>query len=114
MIEIECNYTDPAHVHEYPDDWVFGGTDGLHPGADPRYKPNNYEYYDEKLTIIHTTSVPLCDEQALDEFTKVAGYGPGFRPKWLSVRRPDGKIEMLPWTYNKDTDTLYPKVTTNG
>ena len=105
MIEIECSYTEPAHVHVYPDDWIFGGADGLHPGADPRYKPSIYTYYDTSAKPIHTTVVPLCDDEAIDKFTDVAGYGPGFNPVWLSVQRPDGSVEMLPWLYDKATDT---------
>jgi hypothetical protein len=108
MIEVECHYTDPPHVHEYPDDWKFGGANGLHPGADPRWKPTTYEYFDDKIQRIHVTQTPLCDDQALDEFTKIARMGPTFNPKWLRVRRPDGTTEMLPWEYNKEQDTFYP------
>lgn len=105
MIVHPCQFDGPDH--EYPDDWIFGGANGLHPGADPRFKPTTYEYYDDKVAVVCLTQVPLCDDQALDEFTKVAGRG--FNPVWLSAKRPDGKIEMLPWTYDKAEDMLYPK-----
>jgi hypothetical protein len=101
MWVIECAYDGPDH--EFPDDQQFGGANGLHPGADPRWKPSVYEYYDDQVRIIETTCAPLCDDQAIDEFTKVAAYGPGFNPVWLSVRRPDGEMKMLA-TYDKATD----------
>lgn len=104
MIEWDCGYDDGPHT--FPDDWVFGGADGKHPGADPRWKPTSYTYYDERLTPVWATSSPLCDEQAIDEFTVIAGYGPGFRPVYLAAHRP-GVVEqeMIPVMYDPDTDT---------
>ena len=106
MIVQVCTYTDPPHEHEWPDDWQFGGANGEHPGADPRYKPTTYTYFDADATPLFVTQTPLCDDQALDEFTKVASFGPSFNPKWLGVQRPDKTTEMLPWTYDKATDEL--------
>lgn len=102
--EVECEYGGPDH--EFPHDWTFGGANGLHPGADPRWRPQTYEYYSDRLEIIHVTQTPMCDDQAIDEFTIVASYGPGFVPVHLSVRRPDGTIEMLKVRYDKATDTV--------
>lgn len=102
VVRIECPY-EPPHYHEFPDDWKFGGANGLHPGADPRWKPSVYTYYDASTQVCHVTSAPLCDDQALDEFTVVARFS---NPKWLSVRRPDGTQEMLPWTYDAEEDLL--------
>src|SRR6478672_10448353 len=96
---IVCHYTEPPHMHEYEEDWLFGGANGLDPRADPRYKPTTYTYYDSDATLLWTTQAPLCDDQAIDEFTKIAAMGPTFRPKWLGVKRPDGSVEMLPWVY---------------
>lgn len=101
---IECQYEGPDH--EYPADWVFGGADSCDPRADTRWKPTTYTYYDDKLNVVHTTQTPLCDDQAVDEFTKVAGFGPKFQPKYISVLRPgSARAEMLPWEYDKATDT---------
>lgn len=108
MIQIECHFP-PTHVHEYPDDWNLGGANATDPRADSRWRPSTYEYIDDRLDCIHTTQVPLCDDQALDEFTKVAGYGPDFNPVWLKVCRPDGTEEMLPWIYDKQTDEVRPR-----
>lgn len=105
IVAIECEYGGPDH--EYPLDWKFGGANGMHPGVDPRFKPCTYEYYDAKLLIIDTTCVPLCDDEAIDRFTQIAAAGPGFVPVHVSVRRPDGSLEMLKVRYDKETDTAY-------
>jgi TPR repeat protein len=101
---VECGYEGPDH--EYAWDWLFGGADQNDPRADARWKPNTYTYYDERLDIICTTQTPLCDDQAIDEFTRVAGMGPKYKPRYLSVLRPNSdKPEMLPWEYDFRTDT---------
>lgn len=102
---VECNYGGPPH--EFPDDWTFGGANNLHPGADPRWSATTYEYYDDQITVVCLTQAPICDDQALDEFTRVARRG--HNPIWLSAHRADGSLEMLPWTYDKASDTLFPK-----
>lgn len=107
MISLPCQYEGPPH--EFPDDWEFGGADGEHPGADPRYKPTTYHYYNDQAQVIFTTQTFLCDDEAIDKFTKVSQYGKSFNPVWVSATRylKDGSrvVEMLPWTYDKDTDT---------
>lgn len=108
MIEVSCSY-EPPHTHTYPDDWIFSGASRTDPRGDTRFQPTTYEYYDDKAQRIHVTQVPLCDDQAIDEFTKVADYGAGFNPVWLSAKRPNGKVEMLPWIYNKATDEVSPR-----
>jgi len=101
---IECHY-DPPHVHEYPDDWMFGGANGLHPAGDPRYRPTTYIYYDHRFEMVHLTQEFLCDDEALDKFTKVAQY---CDPYVVEAKRPDGTKEMLPFTYSKSEDTVRP------
>lgn len=108
MIILEC-WADPPHIHTYPDDWDFGGPNGTDPRTDRRYRLTTYRYIDAQLNIIDTTQAPLCDDQAIDEFTKVANYGPGFNPVWLQATRSDGRVETLPWTYDKTTDTVTPR-----
>lgn len=105
MIILEC-WVDPPHIHTYPDDWDFGGANGTDPRADVRYRPTTYRYYDAKLNLLDTTQAPLCDDQAIDEFTKVAGYGSAYIPVWIQATRPDGKVETLPWVYDKESDTV--------
>lgn len=109
MIDLIHEALGEEHAHEFPDDWTFGGPNETDPRADPRWKPTTYEYYDSKVRRIHVTQVPLCDDEALDYFTKVAGWGAGFDPVWVSAKRPDGNMEMLPWTYSKATDEIEAK-----
>jgi hypothetical protein len=105
---LTCRY-EPPHTHEYPDDWQFDGANGLDPRADPRYRGSTYFYYDADLTLLEVTQVPLCDDQALDEFTKVAGYGPRFNPRYIQVKRPgESKPSPMPWNYYKETDEVVP------
>lgn len=113
MIVIECPF-EPPHTHEYPDDWMMGGASGLDPRADPRWRPTTYEYYDDKLQRIAVTQTPLCDDEALDHCTAIAGRGPDWNPVWVRAIRPGDHAEMLPWTYDKATDTLLPKETNNA
>ena len=105
-IQIECSF-EPPHTHEYPDDWIFGGATGDDPRADRRWHPTTYEYYNDRLERIAVTQVPLCDDEALDYFTKVGEWGKNFNPVWLWAVRPEG-ITVLPFTYDKSTDTVYP------
>ena len=107
-MKLKCRF-EPEHYHEYPDDWQFGGANGLDPRADPRWRGTTYEYYNAQAERIELTQVPLCDDQAIDEFTRVANLGPGFDPVWLSAKRPGGALEMLPWTYDKKTDEVSPR-----
>jgi hypothetical protein len=108
-MRIICHYTDPPHEHDYPEGWLFGGANGIDPRTDERWKPTTYEYWSDRAELLHTTQAPLCDDQALDEFTKIASMGPSFNPHWLSAKRPNNTVEMLPWLYDKATDTLVPK-----
>jgi hypothetical protein len=105
-ILIECEYDIP-HTHEFPDDWRFGGANGLHPGADPRWSPTVYTYLNESFDEIYVTSAPLCDEQAIDEFTLVAANGVGYSPVYLTAKRRGELVGgMLPVRYDKVTDTV--------
>lgn len=108
IIEYTCGY-EPEHVHELPDDWQFGGPDGLDPKADPRWKPTVYTYFDDKLFPIHVTTKPFCDDEAIDDFTLVASWGQSFNPVWIQAKRLDGTVVTLPVTYNKDTDEVFDK-----
>lgn len=103
---IECEYDIP-HTHEFPDDWEFGGANGLHFGADPRWEPTVYTYYNESLEEICITSAPLCDQQAIDEFTKIAALGSGYSPVYLSAKHRGEPVgTMLPVKYSKTDDTV--------
>lgn len=106
VIEIECSYLEP-HIHSFPEDWKFAGANGLHPGADERWSPTTYTYYDESLTPIFTTSAPTCDEQAVDEFSRVAALGIDWNPIYISAKRRGELVgTMLPFRYSKTDDTV--------
>lgn len=109
----DCEFGEP-HQHVYPADWIFGGASGTDPRSDPRWKPTNYEYYDDKARLIWSTHVQICDEEAIDYFTFVASIGPDWKPVWVAAKRPDGSVEMLPVEYDKITDTAYAKVAANA
>lgn len=101
---VDCGYDDAPHI--FPIDWVFGGPNELHPGADPRWMPTTYQYHDANLQAIFVTQTPLCDEEAIDNFTWVASLGKGFNPAYITVKRPgEAKFTMLPVKYDKTTDT---------
>jgi hypothetical protein len=100
---IACPY-EPDHVHEFPEDWVFGGANSLDPRSDPRWEPTTYVYLDSDLREVWTTQVPLCLDQALDEFTKHARLGATF----LQFGSPRGELDLAPWRYDRDSDTVYP------
>jgi hypothetical protein len=107
-MKVICRF-EPEHEHEYPDDWVFGGPLGTDPAADPRFVVPTYEYYDENLARLELTSAPRCDDQAIDEFTKVANRWPNDKPTYLAVKRGGRKpFEVLQWKYDRDTDTVTP------
>ncbi len=104
-IVIECEYG--GEPHRYPSDWKFGGADGKHPGADERYQPISYWYFDDQLVPVHVTSAPLCDDQAIDEFTQVADMFPNHSPKWLAKRNTEThKLDMFKLSYDRTTDTV--------
>jgi len=91
--------------HEFPNDWIFGGADGIHPGSDPRWVPTIYEYMDEKLVTVHSTVVPVCDEEAFDYFTQVAEWR--LTPVYIAKHKPGEKVELIPVKYNEKEDTFY-------
>lgn len=106
MIELTHEALEEEHTHILLDDWHLGGPNSTDPRADSRWAPTTYEYYDGRAQRIHVTQVPLCDDEALDYFTTVAGWGKGFNPVWVSATRPDRSVQMLPFTYNKATDEI--------
>lgn len=107
MIELSHTVADEECVHEFPDDWDFGGANRTDPRADSRWQPTTYIYFDDRLRDVHITQVPICDNEAIDNFSKVAEYGPAFNPRWLHAKRPDGTTSPIPGHYDKSTDTFW-------
>lgn len=107
MRVVPCEYGVDHDEHEFPEDWIFAGANGIDPRADVRWMPTTYQYFDEKLKLLHTTQTPLCDDQAIDEFTIVSTFGPGWNPVWIAVKRQgEEKFQMLPVKYDKATDEV--------
>jgi hypothetical protein len=106
LVRKRCKY-DPPHEHQYLDGWDFGGASGEDPRNDSRWKPSTYRYYDANLKQIYLTQTPICDDQAIDEFSKVVSFGSKYNPVYISVVRP-GETEpsILPWKYDKKTDEV--------
>lgn len=98
----ECPY-EPPHSHEFPDDWVFGGPSETDPRADERWTPTTYIYLNDRLDPVWTTQVPVCLDQALDEFTKYRESGAAY----LQSRVRGGKLVLEPFRYDPKTDTVF-------
>jgi hypothetical protein len=104
-----CPY-EPPHVHKFPKDWQFGGPAGTDPRADPRWSPDSFQYFDAGLRLLHTTTVPFCDDEAIDYFTSVAAFGPGYHPVYIGVVRAGTRdLKLLPWVYNEQEDLVTPR-----
>lgn len=101
MIIKECRH-EPPHTHEWPDDWTFGGANGQDPRADPRFRPTTYHYLDDHFNTAWVTQAPLCDDQAIDEFTKFATG----TVMYLQVQRPDEEAVLLDWQYDVRNDLV--------
>lgn len=102
VVIVPCMHDGPTHV--YPKDWEFGGANGLDPRADPRWKPDTYEYMNENLESVHLTQVPICDYHALDMFSEVQYWG--LNPVFIRVKRHgDTEWHMLPYQYDSEDDT---------
>lgn len=104
MISLACPF-EPPHMHEFPNDWEFSGANGRDPRGDQRWRGDTYIYLDDHLNSIWTTQTPLCDEQAIDEFTKHASIG----ATYLQVKRAGQRdIVLLDWQYDRRSDTAFP------
>lgn len=105
MIEFECMYG--GEPHTFPDDWVFGGPDMSHPGADPRWEVTHYQYLDAEYGFCYMTGSFLCDDEALDMFTVVAQRND---PVYIAKKKQgDNKFTLMPFEYRKAEDTVYPR-----
>lgn len=62
----------------------------------------SYRFYDASLKEVHTTSVPVNDEEALEYFGIVSvWFDDRDQPRYLSRRSFDsGDFKMLPYEYN--------------
>jgi hypothetical protein len=107
VITQECPYAvlEGHRPHRFPDDWEFGGANGQDPRADPRWQPTTYRHLAAHLDEVWLTQTPLCDDQAIDEFTKHSELG----VVYLQVRRPGERdFVLLDWQYDRVADLVSP------
>lgn len=102
-MKVLCD-VEPAHTHEFSDDWIFAGPRGTDWRADPRWKPSVYIYLDDHLNEVWRTSEPKCLDAALDKFSQHATVGAAY----LQYSPERGELQVAPWKYDAATDTLYP------
>jgi hypothetical protein len=102
-MKVLCD-VEPAHTHEFPDDWIFAGPRGTDWRADPRWKPSVYIYLDENLRTVWQTSEPKCLDDAVNKFTAHRAY----HPVYLQYAPGRGELELAPFKYDYKTDTVYP------
>ena len=99
---VTIEYPNLECEHTYGPDWIFGGANNLHPGADPRYKPDSYTYYNEDIEELWTTSVHLCMHAALDYFTYLRDEAT--RGGWKPAIYIWKNGSPMPWTYDPEED----------
>lgn len=77
-----------------------------HPAQDPTWRPTIYTYFSDRVDILDITALPTTDKEALNYFSVIAKWGEKYNPVWVAAKRPDGTEELLPYVYNKATDSL--------
>lgn len=94
---IVLDYPEWGCIHEYPDDWEFGGAVGADPRADPRWMPTTYEYLGKMFERVAITQTPLCDHEAIANLGTVNARHPtGPDALFISAARPpNGALEMI-------------------
>jgi hypothetical protein len=104
VIEFDCGGEDSPHL--FPDDWIFGGANGMDPGADPRFQVTTYWYLDADLEDVAVASHLRCDGDALEYFSQLQRLN----PRYIFVKRP-GKTKraMMPYEYRADVDIIFDR-----
>lgn len=68
-----------------------------------------YEYLTEKLDVLHTTSVPMTDQEALEYFSFVQEWFPNEDVKFITRRELDGKtFEMMDFFWDRELKEARP------
>lgn len=81
--------------HEYPDDWTFGGANGGDPRADQRWQPTLYEYLNRQMAVVHVSTAPLCDHEAIHQEKAQVDFHKGSEIFYIKATRSDDSIEMI-------------------
>lgn len=71
-----------------------------------------YQYLSNEFVVVHTTSVPMTDEEALDYFGIVQlmfHNDPDMWVRYITRREINGiEYKMMPYQYNKDVREVFP------
>lgn len=68
-----------------------------------------YQYLTDKFEIIHTTSVPMTDDEALEYFSIVQLQYPTVTLQYITRRgMNEYKFAMMPFQYDKETGEVKP------
>jgi len=72
-----------------------------------------YQYMDQRFRVIHTTSLPMTDDEALEYFGIVQLMFPAepddFEVKYIMRREIHGtEYKMMPWQFDKETWEVSP------
>lgn len=100
----------PAHDIECPD--------SDDPSLWAKREAGGYQYLTDKFEVVHTTSVPMTDDEALEYFGVVQLMFPADPDLWVRYimrREINGhEFKMMPWQFNKDVWEVFPIVKPGG
>lgn len=66
----------------------------------PQREAGGYQYRDDRLDIIHNTSAPLTDAEALEYFAVVQSWFPGCKVQYIERREMYKYVfEMMDYQY---------------
>lgn len=81
------------------------------PGEIPERDAGGYQYINDKFEVVHTTSVPMNDEEAFDYFRNVEqmNFNHETHVRYLTKRGlRDNDYKMLPFQYDSETKEVTP------
>lgn len=85
-------------------------------GPVPVRDAGGYQYLSDEFKVVHTTSVPMNDEEAIDYFRIVQCMFPkdSVKVKYLTRREMNGhEYKMIPWQYDPDMKVVKQIVKSN-
>lgn len=66
-----------------------------------------YQYLNDKFELLHTTSVPVNDQEALEYFSFIKTWFFEESPKYITRRELDSvDYKMMPYRYNDKTGKI--------
>lgn len=113
----EAGYVKPERICEYchrkeSEDHEIECRDSNDPSLWARREAGGYRYLDENFHHVHTTSVPLSDEEALEYFKIVQlmyPADPDYKVKYIMRREINGsEYHMMPFYFDKEKWEVFP------